>query len=490
MGRTYTKKKNYRSKFRKTRRTFQGGMYVYNTNHIKKINTSLSLNLQNPIEAADILDTLGCHGLKYAEHYWKSLLLETYTLQTLQTLFSEPGSNPLVKKGLDILTKQPSAPVSYRTTFLEKVSDTDPEHPGIHIVCLDKFGFDVLHTRYKDVTESIPDTILKGLDEKKTIVATYLLHEAKPGLNLLLSCSQSTIINLLNNPTNTFKGPANGYYYLGFDKNVYYFNNTIIMASSMNYWDIPVPPIHYRLGNTSKQFLNKLETGIRKRLQVILKEGAVIFTTETLRTKLNKLVAHIRTAEYRKKQPIIPSDVGVFKLEDGAPYDIYTFENSIKNQNIGALSNNMDLQALFAPQIEEAQEQEHDAKRLYTILAEQHPTLVQYANNAEYPYYANKWRRIRDLAKLPKESIANEVKYEKMYTTYVKKHYYTIKNLHPDIWNYLNGMYTSSYSKLKALVKFVKNTKEAQIAIEKWYDGLYRYDNEDSNETPVNPNNI
>jgi len=462
-------------------------MHVYNTNQIAKINSETSLNI-NSLYIPSIIDTFGCHGLKQAELYWKGLLTKTYTINNLLDVFPSGQGNPILRKALDQFPNKNTA-IQYRDTLLANYPDllANPEVPGIHIICLDKYGYETLETRQRPKLDSVSNSFVEKLPFEKKRLAAMLLLEAVPGLNLLLSCSQSDIINLLNNDTiNTEKGPAKGYYYMGFDKNIYYFNNTIVMAASSGYLDLPSSNIHYELENTAVSYLNKVESGIKQRIQDIFKEGAVVFTTDDISKKMSHLIAHVVTATQRarKKQPVVPKDAGVFKLEDGTPYDLYAFRdpatNPVKNQNIGSLSNNANLQGLIDRQMNGlygARNRLRRHKEEYEHEAALHPNLVPYVKNI--PSYLGKSRHLVTLSRLSKKDLADTLKYEKYYDIFVWKYSDVLNGLHPDIWEYLRqARFPSVLDKIKQLQKFIKDPNEAAATIDAWLEEQIRREEE------------
>jgi len=459
-------------------------MHVFSTNQIQRMlsNTNLdSFNIGN-LSVFSVMDTFGCYELRHAEPYWKALLAQTYTIKDIVALFEGGKGNPLVKKGLVTLSKRiPSdQPVSYRATFLAKKPELlgDPEVPGIHIICLDKYGAQSLHDRYQSKLVNVSDSVVEKLkDNQKKYLTGLVLLDAKPGINLLLSCSQSDIINVLNNDAlNTEKGPAKGYYYLGFDRNVYYFKNTIIMTASNNYLDLPPTYVHYSLNknNTPVTYLNRVNKGIHSRIMNTLKEGAVLFTTEDLKRKLNNMVACIVTAEYRTKQPIVPNDVGVFKLEDGTPYELELFgknltTNVLKNQRVvGSLSEDANLQSFVQPRINTRKLREMNYKRYYEEEVAKRPALAPYLENI--PTYVDKVERIYHLPFMQDETLAEDLRYEKDYTNFLIKHTRELEAIHPAIWDYINLQRSGSLLKrLQHIQKLLgMPVEEAQEIVTTW----------------------
>jgi hypothetical protein len=351
---------------------------------------------------------------------------------------------------------------------------------GIHIICLDKYGFQSLQDNHRSKLNTVSNSVVDTLkDNQKKHITGLILLDAKPGINLLLSCSKSDVIAVLNNDAlNTEKGPAKGYYYLGFDRNVYYFKNTIIMTASNDYLYLPETYVQYSLDNdnTPVTYLNKVNKGIQSRIMDTLKEGAVVFTTEDLKRKIKNMIAHILTVEYRKKQPSIPKEVGVFKLEDGTPYDVYLFgknlsTNVLKNQRITRpLSENANLQALFQPRINEKKLDEIKFKRYYEQDIAKRPQLASHVKNI--PTYAGKVERIQSLPFMQRQTLAEDLRYEKDYTRFLDKHADELQTIHPLIWEYLNEHQTSGslLKRLKDLAMLLAMPREeSNRIVDTWF---------------------
>jgi hypothetical protein len=321
-----------------------------------KLQRELTDNLETPFRMVyDRLDMMGCYGLQHSDTYWKGLINNTYTLESLVPYF-QGNANPLVRKGLDLLkSKTParwSTPKTYRDLFLEKAGvGNDPEQLGIHLLCLDKVEAIAIRNFVQGTVHGNPDTIAKQT------IFRYIQSAAQPGLTILLSCSQSDLIKMLNDTTlNPTKGPSAGYYYLGFDKNIHYVNNIVVMPTGESYSAEldALEPIQFTEQNTTNSYLQKVDATFQVAIQTILKKGAVYFTTKNILDKFNILVAHIETAPYRisKKQTILPKEVGLFKVEDGTVYTPEAFAESVKTQGNPPLSTNTAIRSILDEHVE------------------------------------------------------------------------------------------------------------------------------------------
>jgi len=299
---------------------------------------------------------MGCYGLQHSDAYWKSLINSTYTLESLVPYF-QGNANPLVRKGLDLLKSKNSArwtiPKSYRDLFLEKTGvGNDPEQLGLHLLCLDKVeAIAIRNFAQGPALHGNPDTVAKET------IFRYIQSAAQPGLTILLSCSQSDLIKMLNDTAlNPTKGPSAGYYYLGFDKNIHYVNNIVVMPTGESYSAEldALEPIQFTEQNTTNSYLQKVDATFQAAIQTILSKGAVYFTTKNILDKFNILVAHIETAPYRisKKQTILPKEVGLFKVEDGTVYTPEAFAESVRNQGNPPLSTNTVIRSILDEHVE------------------------------------------------------------------------------------------------------------------------------------------
>ena len=357
MGSSYTRKRKGRKtrQFKYTRRR-QGGASIYSKTHMAKIKNELTSNIETPYHMAyNKLDILGCYGLQRADAYWKSLINSTYTRESLMKYF-EGNLNPLVRKGLKQLQNNERASWStqktYRDVFLAKAGvGNDPEETGIYLICIDNLESITMRSFVQATAYDNP------YEAAKQGAFRYIPTVAKPGLNIVLSCSQSDVIKMLNDTTlNPTKGPSAGYYYLGFDKNIHYVNNIVVMPTGEPYSNdlYALEPIQFMNQNTTDSYLERVETTFQRAIQKILEKGAVYFTTKNILDKFNILVAHIETAAYRatKKQPILPKEVGLFKLEDGTIYTPEAFAESVATQGIEPLHKNTNMRSILNEYVE------------------------------------------------------------------------------------------------------------------------------------------
>jgi len=299
------------------------------------------------------IDELGCYQLKYSDDFWTTIINTTYNLNTISTSSSKyqyiNSAIQNLKKRMNPETWD-SYTSTYRDTFLHRFftlnnsinnrNDTD-KYSGIHVMCLDFPAYYKLGIKFDQTTDI-------------TLLKEKLLPYMEPGLNILLSCSRYDLISLLNDDkVNTEKGPAKGYYYLGFDKTIHYINNIILMPKrdiySQNLQGEIQPAIFNYAQNTKQTYLNRLQKEMDAVVQFFLKRESVYFTKSAILAKLNILVALIKTADLRTKSTdrIIPKTFGVFKLEDGkfltAANSQNVFKTNTEDHTIASLSNTQNM---------------------------------------------------------------------------------------------------------------------------------------------------
>jgi len=299
------------------------------------------------------IDELGCYQLKYSGDFWNTIIRTPYTLNSvLESSSNYPYVYAAIQKFKKKLNPQSwnSYTSTYRDTFLHRFftlntsinnkNDSDA-YPGIHVMCLDFPAYYKLGIKFDQTTN------IALLKEK-------LLPYMEPGLNILLSCSRYDLISNLNDDkVNTEKGPAKGYYYLGFDKNIHYINNVIFMPKkddyTINLQNEIQPAIFNYDKNTKQTYLNRIQTEMDAVVQFFLKREAVYFTKSAILTKLNVLVALLETAHLRTKSTdrTIPKNFGVFKLEDGksltAANSKNVFTTNTESHKIAGLSNTQNM---------------------------------------------------------------------------------------------------------------------------------------------------
>ena len=267
--------------------TRKGGANSYNRNTIKKKRNAYTfLPYMNPLLQSDPFvrirmftdfDTLACTTVEDNQQWWIDCIA--------------PYRDRILKK--------------YR-----QITEEKEDYSGIFLHCMDKC---VLHAQEKV-------DIIKG----------------RPGLNIIMSCNTDLTVRKLNERDN-----PKGIYYLGFQSNVHYLQNILIMPRRHpNYSDFN--EIHIRQTNSSEASTTNISTSLEKILRYMLEErgiagankdlSCVYFTRHNIQTKIEAILENINKIDTKKLDRISHKN-GVFDFADGTVYETYEkFRKDVEGQ--------------------------------------------------------------------------------------------------------------------------------------------------------------